>query len=295
MRTTSHGSARIRRVPTLGGAVVLAMLGVTAIGTPAQAAPATSGQIYVINAVAGTSADLAVDGAVVQAAAAPKSIVGPLTLPAGAHVVSFNVTGQPPLTASVDVTAGGSSDVVAHQSVDPADGAKFTVFPNDLSAVAPGKARLVVAHTAVVPPADVRVDGTVLFSNVANGEALTLVVPGGTYNVDIVPASTTGPVVFGPVELAVAPDQLNRVYAFGDPGHASMDAIVRTQPLPVEGAGLPGSVQTGNGGQAAAMAAGATEVGDATLPGALSIGLAAVLGVAGILALRAGRRRRIDH
>ena len=70
--------------------------------------------------------------------------------------------------------------------------------------MAPGKARLVVAHTAVVPPADVRVDGTVLFSNIANGEALTLVVPGGTYNVDIVPAATSGPVVFGPVPVAVA-------------------------------------------------------------------------------------------
>ena len=32
------------------------------------------------------------------------------------------------------------------------------------------KAKLTVAHTAAVPPADIRVDGKVLFENVANGE-----------------------------------------------------------------------------------------------------------------------------
>ena len=111
-----------------------------------------------------------------------------------------------------------------------------------------------MAHTATVPPADVRVNGDVLFSNVANGEALALLVPGGTYEVDIVPAATSGPVVFGPVSLPVQAGQLNRVYAFGNPTEQSMDAIVRTAPLPVEGAGQPGLVDTGSGGQIALLA-----------------------------------------
>jgi len=293
MSTMPLGPSRARRSAALTGAILVAMLGTAAAGSPAVAAPSTSGELYVVNAVAGTTADLAVDGEVVQAAAAPKSVVGPLTLPAGAHLVSFTVTGQTPVTASVEVTAGSSSDVVAHQSVDPAAGAKFTVFPNDLSPVAPDKARLVVAHTAVVPPADVRVDGEVLFSNVANGEALTLVVPGGSYDVDIVPASTTGPVVFGPVALAVVGEQLNRVYAFGSPGEASMDAIVRTQDLPVVGAGEPGSVDTGNGGQAAALASRSGPAG-AGIPTEIGVGLAGVLALAGLTVLRAGRRRRVD-
>jgi hypothetical protein len=294
MSSTLHGLPNARRAAAVAAAVFVAVLAGSAASVPAVAAPPTSGEIYVVNAVAGTTADLAVDGEVVGAAAAPKTVIGPLTLPAGEHVVSFNVAGQAPVTASVAVAAGASADVVAHQGADPASGAKLTVFPNDLSPVAPDKARLVVAHTAVVPPADVRVDGTVLFSNIANGEALTLVVPGGTYNVDIVPASTTGPVVFGPVAVTVVPEQLNRVYAFGSPGEASMDAIVRTQELPVVGAGLPGSVETGNGGQAAALAdRGRSSRG--AVSAALSVGLATILGLSGVGVLRAGRRRRVNH
>ena len=47
-------------------------------------------------------------------------------------------------------------------------------------AVNAGKTRLAVAHVAAVPAADIRVDGNVLFSNVANGEGLTTVVPAGS-------------------------------------------------------------------------------------------------------------------
>jgi hypothetical protein len=292
MPSTSNRLVRVLRIRTLLGVVLVATIGAAALSSPAGAA-ATTGEIYVVNAVAGMSADLAVDGDVVQAAAAPKTIVGPLTLTPGEHVVSFTPTGADAISATIDVTAGASSDVVAHLGVDATSGPKFTVFPNDLSPVAPDKARLVVAHTAVVPPADVRVDGAVLFSNVANGEALTLVVPGGTYNVDIVPASTSGPVVFGPVELAVAAEQLNRVYAFGSPEESSMDAIVRTQALPVAGAGEPGSVDTGNGGQAAALADRFAPSPPA-MPAAAGVALAAALALAGVVLFRSVRRHRVD-
>lgn len=263
---------------------MVSALGATVAG-PAGAAAATHGEIYLVHAFAGPAADLAVDGGVVRAAAAPKTVVGPLELAAGTHSVSFNPSGLDPVTVSVDVAAGASMDVVAHQGADPDSGSILTVFPNDLSPIAPDKARLVVAHTAVVPPADVRVDGEVLFSNVANGEALTLVVPGGTYNVDIVPASTDGPVVFGPVALGVVAEQLNRVYAFGSPDEASMDAIVRTAALPVEGADEPGSVDTGTGGQAAEL------VGPppALRLGVVGVGLAAAVTLLAVGMLRARR------
>jgi hypothetical protein len=119
-------------------------------------------------------------------------------------------------------------------------------------------------------------------------------VPGGTYNVDIVPAATTGPVVFGPVALPVVAGQLNRVYAFGSPDETSMDAVVRTQALPVVGAEQPGSVETGNGGQAAALAADSQSL-SAAMPVGVGVGLAAVLAFAGVAVLRSGRRRRINH
>jgi len=272
------------------GAVLVGVLGGAGTASPAGAGASAGAEIFVVHAFAGSDADLSVDGAVVQRAAAPKTVVGPIELTAGTHTVSFGPTGADAVTASVDVAAGDSMDVVAHQGTDLDSGPVLTVFPNDLSAVAPDKARLVVAHTAVVPPADVRVDGAVLFSNVANGEALTVVVPGGTYDVDIVPASTSGPVVFGPVALTVVAEQLNRVYAFGSPGETGMDAIVRTSDLPVVGSGEPGSVETGNGGQAAVAADRSAPA--RVLPGAVSLALAGILTLGGIGALRSARRGR---
>ena len=118
---------------------------------------------------------------------------------------------------TVDAQAGSSSDLVLHLTTAAGDPPVVTQFANDLTGVPSDKASLTVAHTAAVPPADIRVDGQVLFANVANGESLNLVVPAGSYSVDIVPAGESSPVVFGPVNLTVQGGSLNRVYAVGDP------------------------------------------------------------------------------
>ena len=55
-----------------------------------------------------------------------------------------------------------------------------------------------------MPPADIRVNGKVLFKDVANGESLNLVVPVATYGVDIVPTGKTSPVYLGPLKLTSA-------------------------------------------------------------------------------------------
>lgn len=275
------GGTVARRFLAAAAAAVVAAAGALA-GVPAASAAPATGELFVVHALAGSTADISVDGEVVLAAAEPKAVVGPLSVAPGEHVVTVAVEGAQPITASVVLAAGESADVVAHQGADPTSDGILTVFPNDLSAVAPGKARLVVAHTATVPPADVRVDGTVLFSNVANGEALTLVVPGGSYEVDIVPASTDGPVVFGPVTLAVAAEQLNRVYAFGNPETQSMDAIVRTAALPVDGAATPDDVDTGSGGQAWLLHRPAGAAG-----GVVALGLVVL---AGLAVVRGSRR-----
>lgn len=281
-RPTSVRASWRRSSVFVGSAAVAALVGAATVA-PAGAATADPAEIYIVHAVAGPNADISVDGEVVKADAAPKTIVGPLELAPGSHEITFAAAGGAPVTASVELAAGASVDVVAHQGADPTSGVVLTEFPNDLSAVAPGKARLVVAHTATVPPADIRVNGDVLFSNVANGEALTLVVPGGTYNVDIVPAATDGPVVFGPVPLTVVAGELNRVYAFGNPTEQSMDAIVRTAALPVQGSGEPGSVDTGTGGQAASLV-------DRSMPTRGLVTLAVLALVATIL-VEARRRR----
>jgi hypothetical protein len=98
------------------------------------------------------------------------------------------------LERTFSVTAKSSWDVVVHLPENTADKPTVTVFRNDVSSVPRGKASLVVAHTATVPPADIRVNGEVLFENIGNGESLQLTVPVATYEVAIVPTGETEPV-----------------------------------------------------------------------------------------------------
>jgi hypothetical protein len=157
-----------------------------------------------------------------------------------------------PLQQRFSVRAGQSVDIVAHKRADSAMTPVMTAFRNDTSAVGPGKVRLTVAHTAAAPPADIRVDGEALFRNVANAEALTLLVPAKTYTVDIVPAATDGAPILGPVDLPLKAGTLTRVFAIGSVASGDMDAVVHSLPVKVSGAKAPGSVRTGDGGQAAA-------------------------------------------
>ena len=250
-----------------------------ATAMPAGAATGTA-DVYVLHGIAGVEADIAVDSTVEKAAATASTVVGPLKVTPGQHTITVHPTdGSADLTATIDAVAGASLDVVAHSTADPTAPPVLTVFPNDMSAVAGDKARLVVAHTAAVPPADIRVNGAVLFSNIANGEALTTLVPGGKYVVDVVPTATAGPVVFGPVDLTVTVGALNRVFAFGNPEDKTMNAIVQVLPLTTTGSGAPGDVNTGNGGQAALSYADSSSHSSGRVLIALSIALAAVAAV----------------
>lgn len=266
--------AWLRRWRMLATLMVAAVVVAAPAASQAVAAPPEGqGEIYVIHGLGGVTADIVVDGEVQEEGAAWTTIVGPLALDPGPHTVTLEPAEGEPLSATVEVAAGSSSDVVAHSRAAAEEGPVLTVFPNDLSAVGRGKSRLVVAHTAAVPPADLRVDGVVLFSNVANGEALELLVPPASYSVDIVPTGTTGPVVFGPVDLQVEAGTLTRVFALGDPTQQPMDVVVQVLPVAQEGAAAPESMPMGNGGQAAAA------TGTSTWLGALVAALAAVVGL----------------
>lgn len=227
---------------------------------PAQAAtdpttgsadsPAT---VYVLQGVAGEKATVTVDGRTVATDAATKAVVGPLSLTAGRHTVRLQTGSGPGVESSFTVTAGSSVDVLAHRFPDAQRAPSFTVYRNDLSALPGGRTRLLLAHAAVVPPADIVVDGSVLVSNVANGESATKTVPAGSYSVSIVPTATEGPAVLGPTTLTVAAGTLTNVFAIGDPVAGTMDAIVQQLPVPTTSAGTPAGVDTGDGGQAAGL------------------------------------------
>jgi Domain of unknown function (DUF4397) len=256
----------------------------------AHAAPAT-GTVYLVQGVADTPMTITVDGKSVATSAPPKTIVGPLTLSSGNHTITGeSPTGTATVTASVSVASGANIDTVIHRQVDPSKPPVITTFANDLSSVTAGSGRLIVAHVAAVGPADVRVDQKVLFANIANGEALTVTVPGGTYKVDIVPTATSGPVVFGPADVPVAPTALTRVFAIGVAATNSMDAVVQVLPLSARGSGTtPSTVNAGDGGQAADLVAAARGSSDGSLLATFGVmALVALLVTAGRLAM--GRR-----
>jgi hypothetical protein len=267
-------------------AVLVAALGVAGLlfALPSPATAAGSGQAYVIHGLIGQSLDVYVDKKLVCATTKAKTVVGPVRLATGKHVVQLRKSTTVVAQASFSVTSGSSVDLVAHALANASSPPQITAFPNDLSAVAPGKARLAVAHTAVAPPADIRVDGKVLFSNVANGEGLTLVVPARTYSVDIVPSASGSTPILGPVSLPVRAGTLTRVFAIGAVSTSSMDAVVQVLPIRQVGAGAPSRVVTGDGGQAATQFVS----GGSRLPW-LAVGL---LVCAALLGFGANRRLR---
>lgn len=266
----ASGNSGIRVVLALALAALVAGLGFGA--GPAAAAPAT-GTVYVIHGIVGKKLDVLVDGKESKAAAAPKSVVGPLKLSAGTHSVTLKSGSKTVASSKVAVKAGSSLDVVAHLKSDASQGAEITPFSNDTDPVSRGKLRLAIAHVAAAPPADIKVDGKTLFSNVANGEALKIVVPANTYRVAVLPAATGGDAILGPVDLTVKAGTLTRVFAVGDVAKGSMDAVVHSLPVKQTGSGEPGSVQTGDGGQAATSFVGEGPTWRSAVPAVLVLAL----------------------
>ncbi|HYY10408.1 MAG TPA: DUF4397 domain-containing protein [Kineosporiaceae bacterium] len=251
-----RGASRRRSLAGLA-VLVLAAAGAVAAATAAGAsapragaAASGNGQVYLVHGIVGTPVAVDLDGRRLAEAAQPKTVLGPISLPVGRHVVVLRTGTKTVTSASFTVTAGRSIDVVAHRAADAAQTARVVVFRNDMAPVAQGRTRLVVAHTAVAPPADVRVDGSVLFHDVASGESLSLVVPAKTYTVDVVPVAGSG-TILAPVKVTLKPGTLTRVFAVGDPSNGTADAIVQVLPVGVGGSGVPSRVPTGDGGQAA--------------------------------------------
>lgn len=283
---------RIRRWWGAAAVAAAALLGTTAgTMTPAGAATADTAdttEVYVLQGIAGQSLAVQLDGKEVSKAVPSRTVVGPLEVSPGQHTVRVLDGSTVTAEATFSVEAGSSTDVVAHRFPDANRAPSFTVYDNDLSAVGTGKTRLRIAHTAVVPPADIVVNDSVLISNLANGESAVNVVPAGSYKVAIVPTATTGPAVFGPTTLDVAPGTMTNVFAIGDPKAGTMDAIVQVLPVKQSGSGAPSRVNTGDGGQAAALVAGSAGQ-DRSLLWAGGL-LAALLVLAGPVMWRAVRR-----
>ena len=247
----SPSAAPSVRVWTL--ALLLAVaLGLASAG--AAVAPSYAGSrtatVYVVQGLPGRSVDVAVGGKTVAKRLRTAAVAGPFTVPAGSQTVTFSDGGTTLLSRRFSVTDRSNWDVVLHLPAPSESKPTVTVFRNDLASVARGKASLTVAHTAAVPPADVRVDGKVLFSDIANGQSLNLVVPVATYKVAITPRGKPSPIYLGPVNLTVKGGALNRVYALGDPQKNTMNVAVHVIATGASGSARPTAVDTGTGGEA---------------------------------------------
>lgn len=235
-------------------AALAAALGLVALTAPGAASADTvsakrqSGAVYLVQGLPGKSVTAKVDGGASQTLAS-KQVLNPMSLSAGTHKVTFSGT-HPSWTmnTSVHVTPGSSMDVVLHRPASASGSPVVNVYSNKLSSAGADKGRVVVAHTAVVPPADVIVDGQVVFSNIANGEFASADVPAGDHVVKVVPTGQKSPVILGPLTLNVKANALTRVFAIGQPQNKSMDAIVQVLPLRGAGAKAPTSVPLGSAG-----------------------------------------------
>jgi hypothetical protein len=247
-----------------GLVVLLAMSVLSAASVVLSAVPASaasnSSTVYVLQGLSGLTADVSVDGKSVAAGVSAKTVVGPLRLAAGRHVVALSSKGTRLVSAGVTVGAGRSVDVLGYWAAEAPTRPLMAVLPNDLSSVGAGRTRLVVTHAIAGPPADIRVNGKVLFRSVANGESLSVVVPAGTYRVSAV-ATLGGRTLLPEAGLTVKAGTLTRAVAIGAPDSPS-DVLVHVLPIPgpVSADRMPSLVRTGGGGQAAALFGGSAAI-----------------------------------
>ena len=163
---------------------VLALAAVTI--SPSYAANDTD--VYIVQGLPGKNLDVEIDGKSVASGVKTAEVAGPFKVKPGKNTVTFSENGSEILKRTFSVKNGGKADVVAHLPASSSGDPLVTVYKYDDVKLPKGKAFLAVSHTAAVPPADVRVDGQVLFANIANGESLDLTVPVATYKVAIVPS-----------------------------------------------------------------------------------------------------------
>lgn len=226
---------------------------VGAAGSASGSAAAPTGDIAVVQAVPGEKVAISIDGSPLKDAVAGGSVIGPVELATGSHEVSFtSATGT--ITSTVEVLPGTTSDLVLHRPASVDGAPVVSTYPSPLEALGPGKARVLLAHTATTAPADVVVDGETVFTNIANGEYAQADVAAGSHQVSLVPNGVDAAPILGPITVDLQPGTLTAVYAVGNPMNGSMDVVVRTSGAAAADTAAPKLIETGSAGLAATIA-----------------------------------------
>ena len=259
-------------------------------GAPAGAdVPAPSpARVNVVQAVPGATVDVTVDGRPVAGGAGVGEVLGPFELAPGSHEISFRGKGVK-VESTLDVGAGDTSDVVLHLPADVGGDPVVHSYVAPAGPIGPGKARVLLAHTATVAPADVEVDGQTVFTNIANGEFADADVPEGSIRVALLPSGADGAdPILGPLDVTLEARTLSMIYAYGNPRDNSMNVIAHTVDLAADGSVRPSRIETGSAGLVEGRVTtftGSTPVDDRDLLpalGALGAALLVALGASGV-------------
>ena len=199
----------------------------------------------------GETVDVTIDGKAVESGVGSGQVLGPYSLSEGSHQVDFSGGDGIEQATTVEVAAGSTQDVVLHLPASVDGDALVTTYPAPVKPIGPSKARVLVAHTANVAPADIQVDGKVVFENVANGEYATADLPAGEHVVALFPTGETTDPILGPLTVDLAARSLTMVYAVGNPETDSMDLVAHTAELAADGSLVPRMIDTGSAGLAA--------------------------------------------
>jgi hypothetical protein len=239
-------------VKILSAIAVACLLPTATLGLAAASQAAKpGGQVMVVQAVPGMSLDVSIDGRSIRDGVEVGSVLGPFDLSPGSHEVEFSDTSGLAITSTLDVGSSASIDVVIHRPAAVGGDPVVTSYKTPLKPIGPDKARVLLAHTATVPPADVRVDGQVVFTNIANGEYAEADVAAGSHRVELLPTGQTTNPILGPLDVALKPGTVTMVYAVGTPKNQSMNVIAHTVRLTSGGSAVPHTIDTGSAGLAA--------------------------------------------
>lgn len=217
---------------------------------PSAAFAQDDAAVSVVHGIPDLDVDVWVNGEATLPGFAFQDVAGPLALPAGDYEIEIYPAGtdpegnEPALAATVPVPAGVDATIVAHLDADGAP--MLTVFVNDTSAIDAGNGRVTARHVAAAPTVDILANDDALFAGVSNPNEGVADVPADTYNVKIVPAGATDPVVFE-TDLAIPEGTNVIVYAVGSLDGGTFAVVAQ----PISGLGsAPAGVPTGSGGLA---------------------------------------------
>jgi hypothetical protein len=239
----------INRFRIIVGPGVLAFVaGVSLTGAPSATA-VSAGHVVVVQALPGPDLAVAIDGRKVDGHAHVGAVLGPYALAPGSHELRFtDRSGQVNVHSTISVAAGSSSDVVIHRPAAVGGAPVLNTYHARSAPLGPDRARVLIAHTATAAPADVRVDGVVVFRDIANGEYATADLAAGPHTVALLPTGLTTHPILGPLQVDLKAGTVTMVYAVGSPKDRSMSVVVHTTALASMTTGTPTTIDTGAAG-----------------------------------------------